>query len=380
MAIEGVVASLPLGLMALSALALIGLGAAFGWLAAARRIRRRSGHTPSRAGTSLPEVVNALPQAALVVDADGGLIVRNVRAVQLLRAFGHDDALPLAVDAAVGRVIRSRAAETLEITSPGMPARRLQVWVAPLKRSSLVTEALLVLADPGAGTGRTEVYQQLTGMLAHELRTPLTAIMGHVEILGSCRIDEEALWRRSLGFVAGEVDRLARLVEDLLSLSRLDRIPLHLQPVNLRAAAEEAISALFEAAGRSNVTLVLRAPAELPDAQADLDRIRQVFLNLLDNAIKYAPGSTVTARLAPDAETVRVEIHDSGPGISVEDLPHIFDPFYRGGRSAPGAAGTGLGLTIVRTILDQHGASVYVHSAPDQGTTFAFSLPAAHTE
>jgi two-component system phosphate regulon sensor histidine kinase PhoR len=373
---QGVVASLPLGLVVMAAIALLALGAVSGWLAARARTRRRSRRAARESLARMADLLNALPQAALVTDADTRIVARNSRAAQLLRAFGKGDDLPLVVDAAIGRVIRSRIAETLELPSPANPARRLQASVAPLDAA----EALVLFADPNGGSSRGEVYQQLTNQMAHELRTPLTAIMGHVDILNSCRIDEEALWRRSLGFVAGEAERLARLVEDLLSLSRLDRIPLNVQPMNLRAAAEEAISSLFAAAERNKVSLVLQAPPELLRVLADPDRMRQVFLNLLDNGIKYAPGGAVTVQLAPERESVRVEVADDGPGIPSPDLPRIFEPFYRGGQAASSVQGTGLGLTIVRALLDQHHAPITVNSAPSQGTTFAFSLPLARSE
>ena len=377
---DGVIASVPLGLIALAALLLFGAGLAAGWLAAHARAWRRSTRRPDESTPRLARLLDALPQAALIVNADGRVIARNAQAEQVLKAFGHADELPLAVDAAIGRVIRSRLAESLDIALPGNPARRLRVSASPLFDAQAAAQALVLFIDPEAGSGRAEVYQRLISTIAHEVRTPLTAIMGHVDILGSCRPDEEALWRRSLGFVASETERLARLVEDLLSLSRLDSLPLHLQPANLRAMAEEALAALYDTAERGKVSIVLQAPAELPRVQADPDRIRQVFLNLIDNAIKYAPGSTVTVRLAVDGEAVRVEVSDNGPGISPEDLPHIFEPLYRGGRTAPGATGTGLGLTIVRTILDQHHAPVNVHSTPGEGTAFTFSLPIARPD
>ena len=395
---QGVVASIPLGVIVLAALVLLAAGAAAGWVAARARARRRSRRAARESLAQMAELLNALPQAALVADADARIVARNPRAAQLLKELERSGDLPLTVDAAVGRAIRSRVPEALEIASPGPPAWRLQVSVAPLRASEMASEALVLFTDPSAGSNRAEVYQRLISTIAHELRTPLTAIMGHVDILDSCRLDEEALWRRSLGFVACEAERLARLVEDLLSLSRLDRIPLHLQPVNVRAAAEEAISELFETAERNNVMPVLQAPAELPRVLADPDRIRQVFLNLLDNAIKYAPGSTVTVRLMPEGEMVRVEVGDIGPGIAPEDLPHIFEPFRRGerppaspgsapasqstplGQGAPGAGGTGLGLTIVRAILDQHHAPISVRSEIGRGATFAFSLSIVRSE
>lgn len=377
---EGVVASLPLGLIAFVAITLLALGAVAGGLAARARWRRRSARAANDRIQRAADLLDALPQPALVIDADARIIARNTGASQLLRVFGHAESLPLSVDAAIGRVIRSRTAEILEVSTPGNAARRLHVSVAPLPIVDSTAEALVLFTDPGAGSNRVEVYQRLISMIAHELRTPLTAIMGHVDILTSCRIDEEALWRRSLGFVAGEAERLARLVEDMLSLSRLDRMPLHVQVMNLRAAAEEALSALFDTAERSKAALILQAPPDLPRAQADPDRIRQVFLNLIDNAIKYAPDSTVTVRLTPDNMMVRVEIGDTGPGIPPEDLPHIFEPLYRGGHTPSDSQGTGLGLTIVRTILDQHNAPIQVHSLPDHGTTFTFSLPIARSE
>jgi two-component system phosphate regulon sensor histidine kinase PhoR len=370
---QGIVASLPLGLLVGAGIALMIAGAVLGWLAARARMRRRLSRRPFDRARQVSDVLNALPHPALVADADTRIVARNSRAAQLLKAFGKGDDLPLVVDAAIGRVIRSRVAETLELPSPANPARRLQASVAPLDAA----EALVLFADPNGGSSRGEVYQQLTSQMAHELRTPLTAIMGHVDILNSCRIEEEALWRRSLGFVASEVERLARLVEDLLSLSRLDRIPLNVQPMNLRAAAEEAISALFEAAERNKVSLVLQAPPELPRVLADPDRMRQVFLNLLDNGIKYAPGGAVTVRLTPERESVRVEVADDGPGIPSPDLPRIFEPFYRGGQAASSVQGTGLGLTIVRAILDQHHAPISVQRLLERGTAFTFALPVA---
>jgi two-component system phosphate regulon sensor histidine kinase PhoR len=264
--------------------------------------------------------------------------------------------------------------------------RRLRATAVPLRAMGQVCGALVLVHDPAEGTGNAESYRRLIGVVAHELRTPLTAILGHADILGSCQPDqEEALWRRSRDFIASEADRLARLVEDLLALSRLDLAPLQRRPVNLRAVAEEAISTVFQAAEARKVSLTLQSPPALPRVLGDRDRLYQVFLNLLDNAIKYCAdagrplaGGEVVVRLAPGAGSVQVEVHDEGAGIAPEDLPYVFDPFYRskGARDRPG---TGLGLTIVRTILEQHGATIHVQSAPGRGTTFTFQLPHAQS-
>jgi len=376
---QGVIASVPLGLLIFTALMLCALSVALGWISAHARFQRKSGRTGRGDPSHIIALLNALPQAALTTDSEARITAQNALAIQLLRELKWNSDFPLMVDAAIERVIRSGVTETFEIAPSGKPAQRVQVTVAPLRAADLSAEVLVLFIDLSAGSNRAEVYQRLISTIAHELRTPLTAIMGHVEILNSSSIDEEALWRRSLGFVGGETERLARLVEDLLSLSRLDRISLRLQPVNLRVTAEEAISALFDAVEQNRIVPVFQAPTDLPRVLADLDRIRQVFLNLLDNAIKYAPGSMVTIRLIPEAGMVRVEVSDSGPGIPSEDLPYIFEPFRRGEQAAPGSRGSGLGLTIVRAILDQHRAPISVRSESGQGTTFTFALPIARS-
>jgi signal transduction histidine kinase len=376
---QGVIASVPLGLLIFIALVLCVLGIVLGWITARARFQRKLGRTGHDYLPHITALLNALPQAAVTTDSDARIIAQNTPAIHLLREINWNNNFPLMVDAAIGRVIRSAVSETMEFALPGMPTGRLQVTITPLYIADLGTQALVLFTDPNAGSNRAELYQRLISTIAHELRTPLTAIMGHVEILNSSRIDEEALWRRSLGFVAGESERLARLVEDLLSLSRLDRISLHLQPVNLRVIAEEAISALFDAAEQNNIVPIIQAPTDLPRVLADLDRIHQVFLNLLDNAIKYAPGSMVTIRLNPGAGVIQVEVSDTGPGIASEDLPYIFEPFRRGEQAVTGSRGTGLGLTIVRAILDQHDAPISVQSEPARGTTFTFSLQIARS-
>jgi signal transduction histidine kinase len=378
---QSVLASIPIGLFILSTLVLLVLGIAIGWMIAYARVRRKSQRVESDHITPVSTVLDALPQAALTTNGESTITARNSLATKLMGELNWNSDLPLTLDAAVGRVIRSDVAETMEIATQSKPVHRVQVTVAPLRVASQSTEALVLFNSQNTGSNRAEVYQRLIGSIAHELRTPLTAIMGHVDILNSCSIEEEALWRRSLGFVSAETERLARLVEDFLSLSRLDRMSLHLKSVDLRATVEDALSSLFDAAQQSRVVTTLQSPTDVPLVLADPDRIRQVFLNLLDNAIKYAPGSTLTVRLLPSEGFVKVEISDDGPGIPPEDLPYIFEPFRRGKRATAGTKGTGLGLTIVRAILDQHQAPISVQSEIGQGTTFTFSLSTTrHTE
>ncbi len=373
---NGVVATIPLGVVVLLVLILCLGGLAVGWAAAGRRWRRKIARHDQATAARLHGLLRALPFAALVVDANGEIYAQNEAAGTVLASFGHSDAAPLTIDAAVGRVIKSGAPEMLELRQPGSE-RPLQVAVAPPEMGeTAVSCALVTIQNTPLSARQTQIYRQLISAIGHELRTPLTAVMGHAEIIGSCAIEEEALWRRSLAFVTTEVERLARLVEDLLHLSRLDTAAPRLRPANLRLIAEEAISTLFDTAQEQNVTLILQANNGLPRVQADADRIRQVFLNLVDNAIKYAPDSVVTIQLAAQDQAVRVDVRDTGPGIAAADLAHIFEPFHRGPVDSA-ARGTGLGLTIVKSILDQHHASIHVTSEPGAGTQFTFSLPTA---
>lgn len=361
---EGVIASIPVGMLIFLALILFASGASLGWwLRRRQEIKSEHDH--------LQSLLNAMPQAALILDGEANILIQNSRAFQIMQQADWGLILPENLIAAVRRVEDTGLTERMEIAAG---KKKFQVLAAPLHVTN-EAQVLILITDSADGSYRAELYQQLVGTIAHELRTPLTAIMGHVEILNSSGIEDETLWRRSLEFVAGETDRLARLVEDLLSLSRLDRVPLHLQSINLRVAAEEAVSELFDFAEKSSVPLVIQSPADLPRAQADPERIRQVLLNLIDNAIKHASNQPVTIRLTPTGEAVSVEVNNRGVPIAEEDMPHLFEPFWRGRQT--NAKGTGLGLAIVRVILEQHHSPIGVRSDAEHGTTFHFSLPMA---
>jgi signal transduction histidine kinase len=328
----------------------------------------------------LASLLNQFNQGALVVDLNDRPVAWNEMAEHEFALDDPTSALPLSLLLLISKVLIDETEETTEI--PDDRGGRLRVTVAPLGGTDQIGApmlgALVLIRRPGEETGRIQSYRHLIGAMAHELRTPLTAILGHVDILGSCDPErDEALWRRSREFIASEAKRLARLVEDLLTLSRLDLTPLQRRPLNLRAVAEEAISALFQAAEARGVCLALQSAPGLPRVPGDRDRLHQVFLNLLDNACKYtAAGGQVTVHLSAGDDGVWVEVRDNGAGIAPEDLDHVFEPLYRG-QDVRDVPGTGLGLTIVRTILEQHGSTIHVESVLGQGTTFGFCLPYA---
>ena len=323
----------------------------------------------------LAPLLDSLPQAALVAGPDGHPIAWNALAAHLLSLDIHARALPLSLTAMVARVLDSKTTETIEIA---IPDRQLRATASPLRAVGRSFGALVLVQDPAQSAQSAESYHRLISAVSHELRAPLTAILGHANILDTCEPErDQALWRRSRDFIAREAGRLARLVEDLLMLSRLDLTPLQRQPTNVRVVAEEAISTLFQAAESHRVRLSLQSPPNVPRVLGDRDRLQQVFLNLIDNAIKYSSaGGEAVVRLDPEGDYVHVKVRDTGVGIAAEDLPYIFEPLYRS-REVRDTPGTGLGLTIVRTILEQHGSAADVQSAPGRGTAFRFRLPCA---
>ncbi len=383
--IQSLSASIPLGVVVLVVIGALALAMILGgwgvWRLSARTPHQSASQpAPSPAPLappSLADVLNAFPFPAAVASLDGYPRVVNDQAASTWLVTTSPPRLSPPLAALVQRVAAGGAVETASVTiGPEGAPSPVRVRAVPLlgkkhPYTGTTRDGVLLVAQTGGEAGPDI---NITRLVAHELRTPLTAIVGHAEILESCSPADEALWRRSRDFIAAETQRLARLVDDLLALSRLEAAPL-MRTVNVRAVAESALSRLFDQAETAGLKLTLDAPPSLPRVHADPDRLEQALTNLLDNAIKYTPGSgAVTVRLISEGGYVRVEVSDTGPGISPDDLPHLFEPLYRA-ESARHQPGTGLGLTIVRTILDQHGAPVSVRSTPGQGTAFTFRLP-----
>jgi histidine kinase len=215
--------------------------------------------------------------------------------------------------------------------------------------------------------------------VAHELRTPLSGIKGYMEGLtdGVLPPDPEVFDR-----ISTDVDRLQRLVTDLEELSRLDAgvVMLTRQRVAPAGLIHSAVERLRPQAEEKGLTIAAAALDALPAVDVDQDRIHQVLVNLIGNAIQYTnpPGRVVVAAQVEDG-SVRVDVTDTGVGVAAEHLAHLFDRFYRVDRSrARAGGGSGLGLTIARYLVEAHGGRIWASSpGPGQGSTFSFLLPIA---
>jgi len=217
--------------------------------------------------------------------------------------------------------------------------------------------------------------------IAHELRTPLTVIQGGLEAMldGVYEVDEE-----NLTALHEQTGLLGRLVADLrdLALAEAGQLMLDWQEVDLEAMIVQASEGLQSQAREKGVTLKTDLPEGLPEIHGDQQRLQQVVFNLLSNALHHTrAGGTITIGAEAKEDRVVVRVQDTGSGIPPEDLPHVFERFYRADRSrARATGGSGLGLTIAKRIVEAHGGQIWVQSWQGAGSTFAFSLPLQHRQ
>lgn len=221
--------------------------------------------------------------------------------------------------------------------------------------------------------------RQYVSNVSHELRTPLAAIRGMAETLLQHSREDPLLPGRYLPRIIAQTERLARLASQLLDLAQLEsgNLVSRFEPVALSEVAEEVLHTCGPAAAEKGVTLESDL-STLPSVRGDRDRLIQVFLNLVDNAVHQTPpGGEVRITGRWVGKQVVVTLSDTGPGIAAEHLPHLFERFYRvdRSRSRRGGGGTGLGLSIVRQIVEVHGGSITVESTLGQGTSFQLTLP-----
>jgi two-component system phosphate regulon sensor histidine kinase PhoR len=325
-------------------------------------------------------VLAAFPFAAFLIDSSG--IVRFVNeAAELLFEIQSDRAVGRALIAVVPSVAMERQVfaaidgeTSMHDVSIGNFAREhtLGITAHPFEGGAVV-----VAADRTALLAIEHVRREFVANVSHELRTPLTAIKLMLETVLVADDDAEA---RALFLpqVAREVDRMIRLVEDLLELARSESgsVKLKREIFDLTDVATSVVNTFAQRASALGVDLVLEAPEEAY-VDADPHRLTQVALNLLDNALRHTPsGGTVTVEVAVDAANAYLRVRDTGSGIPYQDLPHIFERFYVVDRSRTREnAGTGIGLSIARHLVEAHGGALTVESVYGRGATFICRLP-----
>ncbi len=217
----------------------------------------------------------------------------------------------------------------------------------------------------------------LISELVHELRTPLTSISAISYMLQRSDLSNEE--RKNLALtIQNETQRLHDLTTSYLDLSRLEsgRMPYSPTTFNMHALVKECCDVIQPKAAEAGISVQMNFPSQLPPIHADVDKIKQVLLNLLNNALKYNHSNgSITIKSWCDDEKITISIQDTGMGIPKEDLPYIFEKFYRSQQTANDISGTGLGLSICKRIIEGHNGSIHVESVPGKGSSFIFDLP-----
>lgn len=330
-----------------------------------------------------------LNDGVLALDPAGRIVHLNPAARSLLRlpAGGADplgrlwsEALPqLGLEKELEQAQAGTAA-TVRLDSEATGGRILKVHLAPFQGGTPQAGVVLTLQDITEQEQLESLRREFVANVSHELRTPLTTIKSYVETLLDNEDNlEPAVGRRFLAVVSAEVDRMTRLVRDLLQLAQLDagRVRWDKRPLDLAQVVAEVAERFRMPAERGGLTLAVTAAEGLPPVIADRDRVEQVLANLIGNALKFTPpGGRIELRLAREGEMVRTAVVDTGVGIPLEDQPRIFERFYRVDKARSRAlGGTGLGLSIARQIVEAHGGEITLTSVPGQGTEVAFTLP-----
>jgi len=352
-----------------------------------RRLEAEQQQALAVAQAQLEALFNSMGEGVLLLGQDGRIRLAN-RALERLLGLKTDPRGRTLLEALRWPRLQELAAE---VRAQGRVAGVELEWSGPEPRWIQVNAAVI---ESGAGAlqGMILVFHDLTRLrqlentrqefvanVSHELRTPLSMIKGYVETLLDRGQDDPAVSSRFLTIIQRHTDRLTYLIDDLLTLSRLEsgRLALNLGEVALREEASRVLEELASRAADKQVTLSNDLPAELR-VYADAERLHQVLFNLVDNAIRHGrPGGRVSLSGANrDDRNVEVRVTDDGPGIPPEAVGRLFERFYRVDRArSREQGGTGLGLAIVKHLVLAHGGQVGVESTPGHGATFHFTLP-----
>jgi signal transduction histidine kinase len=277
------------------------------------------------------------------------------------------------------------ARDNLKVAGRGREAWVNLAAVQIAEGRSVDLGCLLTLHDVTAERQLEEMKLDFVSMAAHELRTPLTSIQGYLSVLmtqAARKLTPEE--RTFLSRVKISADQLVALVENLLSVSRIEQgaLTVHLTPTDWLPLVTQTVADFAHRAREKKITLTLRRPPRsLPKVLVDPLRITEVLTNLLSNAMTYTqPGGRVQVSLEVQPGAVVTHVTDTGPGIPKEALPKLFTKFFRvAGKLEQGSKGTGLGLYISKAIVEMHRGRIWVESELGKGSTFSFALPVAST-
>ncbi|NRQ86193.1 ATP-binding protein [Bacillus velezensis] len=332
----------------------------------------------------LSNILSSMADGVITINIDGTILVTNPPAERFLQAWYYEqnmnikegDNLPPEAKELFQNAVNTEKEQMIEMTLQG---RSWVLLMSPFYAESHVRGAVAVLRDMTEERRLDKLREDFIANVSHELRTPISMLQGYSEAIVDDIASTEEEKKEIAQIIYDESLRMGRLVNDLLDLARMEsgHTGLHYETVNLHEFLEKISRKFSGVAKEKGVSLTEDISVSQPECVFDEDKMEQVFTNLIDNALRHTEsgGSVhIAAQIVKDG--LKIDIKDSGSGIPEEDLPFIFERFYKADKARTrGRAGTGLGLAIVKNIVEAHGGSIAVHSSIDKGTTFTFYIP-----
>lgn len=343
-------------------------------------------------------ILEGVADGVMVTDADGRVILFNAAAERVLgvsreEVLGRTTREMLGLYGAEGRAwldaIEEWAANPADHIPGDFTAERVQigdrivsVHISPVIMGSEYLGTVSVFRDITAEVEAERAKSEFVSTVSHELRTPMTSIKGYTDLLLMGAVGELTEQQRHfVTIIRNNADRLTALVNDLLDISRIEsgRIELNLKPVLIQEVVDQVVSSLQPRASSRDLEIRVEVSPDLPAVWGDSDRIAQILINLVGNAIQYTPpGGEITISARVRGEKMEVSVADTGIGISEENQKKIFDRFFRADDPlVQETPGTGLGLPITASLVEMHGGEIWVESELGEGSTFTFTLPLA---
>lgn len=337
--------------------------------------------------SKLENIMQSMNEGVVAIDSLGRMTLANPQAKALLGA-GEGDLTGMPVENALTQgaisdlflqVVREHSACSAELTLP--EGRVLSLHVSPLRRQDEDWGAVGIIQDVTEVRRLEQMRRDFVTNVSHELRTPMTSIQGFVEALLDGMADDAGSQERYLRVILDETTRLNRLLNDLLDLSRLEtgQAKWPMEPVRLEYVLDDVVTKLSPQIEKQGLSAETDFPENLPAVLGNRDRLQQVLINLLGNAIAFTPqGGRIKLSAEEEGASVRVSVSDTGVGIPPEEQEKVWERFHKVDRARTrGLGGTGLGLAIVRQIVEAHGGKVGLKSAPGRGSIFSFTLKKA---
>lgn len=332
----------------------------------------------------LASILSSMADGVITFNRDGTILITNPPADRFLQYWYYEkggtgatrEEIPTEAMGLFQKAVDTEKEQIGEITLQG---RHWVVLVSPLYSNRFIRGAVAVLRDMTEERVLEKMRKDFIANVSHELRTPISMLQGYSEAIVDDIAESQEEKKEMAKVIYDESLRMGRLVNELLDLARMEagHIQLTLDEVNLHSFMNRIVHKFQGLARDNEILLSANLEHNIPNILFDPDRIEQVLTNLIDNAIRHTPqGGSVTLLVKSDDFGIKVEVSDSGSGIPEEDLPFVFERFYKADKARTrGRAGTGLGLAIAKNIIDAHRGHISVQSKIGQGTTFTFLLP-----